>query len=112
MGKEYYEPAGLEPEVPVQAALALILRKKLPRVRGPGVQPSSAFPTPYFSVGGVEQWYGKDFLDALDDASGVRLREGGAEGAYWRFNRIHGVFGGVGAGGEGGKGGQGWEGAG
>lgn len=90
VGREYYEPAGLEPEVPVQAALSLVLRKKLPRAPGPGVLPSSQFPAAYFSLGCAEQWYGAELLDALDDVSGVRLREAGGEGAFWRFNRIHG----------------------
>lgn len=90
VGKEYYEPQALEPEMPVEAALGLILQQKLPRTRTPGAMLSSAqFPTAYFAVGGVEQWYGEDFLAILDDMSGLRLREEGKEGAYWRFNRVN-----------------------
>lgn len=88
VGKEYYEPAGLEPEVPVEAALALVLQKKVPRTRQPGAMlASSQFPAAYFSVGGCEQWFGDDFRLVLDDMSGSRLREPGAHGDYWRFNR-------------------------
>ena len=57
VGKEYYEAAGLEPEIPVEAALALMLQRKLPRTRAPGAMlASSQFPSAYFSVGGMEQW--------------------------------------------------------
>ncbi|KAI8462566.1 MAG: hypothetical protein J3K34DRAFT_499650 [Monoraphidium minutum] len=88
VGKEYYEPAGIEPEVPVEAALATILAQKVPRTRTPGAMlASSQFPAAYFSVGGVEQWFGDEFLAILDDMSGGRLRESGKEGDYWRFNR-------------------------
>jgi len=104
VGKEYYEPQALEPEMPVEAALGLILQQKLPRTRTPGAMLSSAqFPTAYFAVGGVEQWYGEDFLAILDDMSGLRLREEGKEGAYWRFNRVNGASGGWGALCDGGK---------
>lgn len=92
MGKEYYEAAGIEPELPVEAALGLMLAKKLPRTRAPGaVLASSQFPCAYFSVGGAEQWFGDELLSVLDDMSGVRLREGpGAKAPdYWRFNRIN-----------------------
>lgn len=89
VGKEYYEPSGLEPELPVEAALGLVLQKKLPRTRQPGAMLSSSqFPAAYFAVGGVEQWFGDEFLAVMDDMSGKRLRaEGAAEPDYWRFNR-------------------------
>jgi hypothetical protein len=103
VGREYYEPLGIEPEVPVEAALGLILQRKLPRSRAPGaVLASSQFPAPYFSVSALEQWFGREFADILDDMSGVRLREDGTEPDYWRFNRVTGgwarVGGGVGVG--------------
>jgi hypothetical protein len=92
VGREYYEPEGIAPELPVEAALALILQRKLPRARSPGtVLPSSQFPAAYFSIGGVEQWFGAEFVAILDDMSGGRLRESGEEPDYWRFNRIHGA---------------------
>ncbi|GBF88180.1 hypothetical protein Rsub_00892 [Raphidocelis subcapitata] len=90
VGREYYEPEGIAPELPVEAALAVILQKKLPRTRTPGtVLPSSQFPATYFSIGGVEQWFPEDFVAIMDDMSGKRLRANGEEPDYWRFNRIN-----------------------
>jgi hypothetical protein len=93
VGKEYYETHGIEPEVPVEAALGCILQQKIPRTRVPGtVLASSQFPATYFSVSGMEQWFGPELLTILDDMSGVRLRLDGKEPDYWRFNRVNGAW--------------------
>ena len=56
VGREYYEPAGLSPELPVEAALGVVLQLKLPRARAPGAPvPSSRFPAAYFAVSSAEQ---------------------------------------------------------
>ncbi len=94
VGKEYYEAAGLEPELPVEAALGCILQQKVALTRPVGAMlPSSQFPTSYFAVGGVEQWWDTEFLAIMDDMSGGKLRVKGEEPDYWRFNRIHGGLG-------------------
>jgi hypothetical protein len=85
VGKEYYEPQGLEPEVPVEAALAMLLAQKVPRTRTPGAMlASSQFPAAYFSVGGVEQWW----------AGGAGPRGGAARGGPLRGSRGRGSGGG------------------
>lgn len=86
VGKRYYEPHGLQPEVAAEAGLALLLRAKVSRATE-GMLLSSQFPVNYFALGQVEQWYGEEFLDEFERITGgVRPM---AEDDFWRFQRIH-----------------------
>lgn len=86
VGKHYYEPHGLPPEMAVEAGLALLLRAKVARSTE-GMLLSSQFPVNYFALAQVEQWYGDEFLDEFERISGgLRPKD---EKEFWRFQRIH-----------------------
>eukprot|EP00798_Chlamydomonas_sp_ICE-L_P023411 gene23411-30685_t len=57
----YYEPFGISPEAPIEAALALLLGNKMPR-HTEGIINSSTFPVNYFSVSELEQWFGDQYV--------------------------------------------------
>ncbi len=93
VGRDYYEPYGVGPDVVVEAALSLLLGKKVPR-QTEGMLQSSQFPINYFSISELEQWFGADFYSAFEGAAGRALDQNGdANGnglnaSFWRFNRV------------------------
>lgn len=60
VGHDYYEPYGLTPDHVVEAALSMLLSKKMLR-HTEGMLTSSTFPSNYFSVSEMEQWFGAEF---------------------------------------------------
>lgn len=85
IGKEYYEPEHVEPEHVIEAALSLLMEKKVPR-HTEGLLLSSQFPSNYFSISEVEQWFGDDFNEVFERCTGEPLQDGAK---FWRFNRVH-----------------------
>jgi hypothetical protein len=86
VGKSYYEPYGIDPELAIECAFSLLLQKKVER-HTEGIIASSTFPVNYFTVSEMEQWYGEEFAAVFHRLTGQDLRDG--DGTYWRFNRIH-----------------------
>lgn len=80
IGKPYYEAFGLDPRDAVARVFAFLLRKKVPRSTE-GMILSSQFPSNYFSVSEVEQFF-DDFGDEFKD-----LGELPGEAGFWRFAR-------------------------
>lgn len=60
IGKSYYEPYDIPVELAVEACLALILSKKLPR-HNEGMLGTAEFPVNYFTVSEMEQWFNEEF---------------------------------------------------
>lgn len=85
VGKDYYDPYSIAPETAVEAALSLLLGKKLPR-QTEGMLLSSQFPINYFSISEVEQWFGVEFQTCFEAAAGADLKAGDDD--FWRFNRV------------------------
>lgn len=75
IGKSYYEPYEVAPELPVEAALALILHLKMPRHRE-GLLGTAEFPVNYFTIAEVEQWYPEDFAATFLHITGKELQDG------------------------------------
>lgn len=86
VGKDYYEPHSITPEAVVEAALSLLLVKKVPR-QTEGLLMNSQFPSNYFSISELEQWFGEDFNEEFERSIGVHREE---TEDYWRFNRVFG----------------------
>jgi len=60
VGKSYYEQYDVPVEAAVEASLALILAKKLPR-HNEGMLGTAEFPVNYFTVSEMEQWFTDEF---------------------------------------------------
>ncbi|KAF8065577.1 hypothetical protein HT031_003178 [Scenedesmus sp. PABB004] len=90
VGRQYYEPYGLPPEAPVEAALSLLLGLKLPR-HSEGMLGSAEFPVNYFTISEAEQWFEDDFAAAFLHVTGATLVDG--TGELWRMNKVN-VYGG------------------
>lgn len=60
VGKSYYEQYNIAPEAPVEACLALLLARKMPR-HSEGMLGTAEFPVNYFTVSEMEQWYDEEF---------------------------------------------------
>eukprot|EP00882_Tetradesmus_deserticola_P011845 GHRQ01012537.1.p1 GENE.GHRQ01012537.1~~GHRQ01012537.1.p1 ORF type:complete len:274 (+),score=150.52 GHRQ01012537.1:738-1559(+) len=86
IGKSYYEPYGLLPEQPIEAALALILHLKMPRHRD-GMLGTADFPVNYFTISEMEQWFPDDFGASFLHTTGKELVDG--QDFFWRMNKIH-----------------------
>ncbi|KAK9837885.1 hypothetical protein WJX74_007198 [Apatococcus lobatus] len=83
VGKEYYEPYGLEPELVVERVFSFLLAKRVQR-QTEGLLLSAQFPINYFSISEVEQNF-PDF-EAAWEGHGIQLP---GDGKFWRFNKIH-----------------------
>jgi hypothetical protein len=86
VSRRYYEPYGLAPEAPVDAALGLLLSLRLPR-HTEGMLPVAQFPVNYFTISEVEQWFPDAFAAAFLQATGADLEDG--TDSMWRMNRLH-----------------------
>ncbi|KAK9803808.1 hypothetical protein WJX73_001553 [Symbiochloris irregularis] len=83
VGREYYEGMGIEPEAVLDRVFAFLIRKRVPR-RTEGMMLSSQFPSNYFGVSDVEQWF-DDFADEFADTGKVLP----GPSKFWRFNKIY-----------------------
>jgi hypothetical protein len=70
----------------VEAALAFILHKKMPR-HSEGMLSSAEFPVNYFAVSEMEQWYEQEFATSFLHTCGKELQDG--NDFFWRMNKIH-----------------------
>jgi hypothetical protein len=60
VGKQYYEGYGIAPESPVEATIALMLARKMPR-HNEGMLGTAEFPVNYYTVSEFEQWFDEEF---------------------------------------------------
>ncbi|KAL4439433.1 hypothetical protein ABPG77_008762 [Micractinium sp. CCAP 211/92] len=80
VGRDYYEPQGLDPQATVERVFAFLLKKKVPR-QTEGILLNSQFSSNYFAISQVEQNF-PDFAAAFAELGQLPGEEG-----FWRFNR-------------------------
>lgn len=84
VARQYYEPYDVDPRVAVEAGLAMLLGRKIPR-QTEGMLHNGQFPINYFSVSALEQWFDDEYADCFERMTGKRLRYD--DDKYFRFNR-------------------------
>lgn len=85
VGREYYEPYGLEPQQTVEVVFEFMLQHEYQR-QTEGLLGHSQFSVNYFSCGSLEQ-YDPSFVVLLAERAGVAAPL--ERGDFWRFNRMH-----------------------
>ncbi|KAL4437252.1 hypothetical protein ABPG75_004391 [Micractinium tetrahymenae] len=80
VGRDYYEPQGVDPQTTVERVFAFLLKKKVPR-QTEGMLLNSQFSSNYFSISQVEQNF-PDFAAEFAELGQLPGEEG-----FWRFNR-------------------------
>eukprot|EP00879_Flechtneria_rotunda_P004235 GHRR01004483.1.p1 GENE.GHRR01004483.1~~GHRR01004483.1.p1 ORF type:complete len:434 (+),score=139.37 GHRR01004483.1:216-1517(+) len=86
VGRSYYEPYGIPVEAPIEAALALMLHRKMSR-HSEGMLASAEFPVNYFTISEMEQWFDEEFAASFLHTTGKHLQDG--QDFFWRMNKIH-----------------------
>lgn len=80
VGRDYYEPQGVDPQTTVERVFAFLLKNKVPR-QTEGILLNSQFSSNYFSISQVEQNF-PGFAAAFAELGQLPGEEG-----FWRFNR-------------------------